>query len=109
MLAYELRQVAPPEGVDGHLVRVTAADVPFLTPWVRTFYQESLHDEVTDEVAAQMMINTLTALTVIRAAHDSLRGARSHCLRRSLAKRRSRRMRAVQTSPSRSIVVQERA
>ncbi len=32
----------------------------------------SLPDSIPDEVAAQMMINTLTALTVIRAAHDSL-------------------------------------
>lgn len=31
-----------------------------------------LPDSIPDEVAAQMMINTLTALTVIRAAHDSL-------------------------------------
>jgi hypothetical protein len=31
-----------------------------------------LPDPIPDEVAAQMMINTLTALTVIRAAHDSL-------------------------------------
>jgi NADPH:quinone reductase len=31
-----------------------------------------LSDSIPDEVAAQMMINTLTALTAIRAAHDSL-------------------------------------
>jgi NADPH:quinone reductase len=31
-----------------------------------------LPDSIPDEVAAQMMINTLTALTVIRTAHDSL-------------------------------------
>jgi NADPH:quinone reductase len=31
-----------------------------------------LPDSIPDEVAAQMIINTLTALTVIRAAHDSL-------------------------------------
>src|SRR5258705_5835430 len=31
-----------------------------------------LPDSIPNEVAAQMMINTLTALTVIRAAHDSL-------------------------------------
>jgi NADPH:quinone reductase len=31
-----------------------------------------LPDSIPDEVAAQMMINTLTALTAIRAAHDSL-------------------------------------
>jgi NADPH2:quinone reductase len=32
-----------------------------------------LPDSIPDEVGAQMLINTLTALTVIRAAHDSLR------------------------------------
>jgi NADPH:quinone reductase len=32
-----------------------------------------LPDSTPDEVGAQMMINTVTALTVIRAAHDSLR------------------------------------
>lgn len=31
-----------------------------------------LPDSIPDEVGAQMLINTLTALTVIRAAHDSL-------------------------------------
>ena len=31
-----------------------------------------LRDSIPDEVGAQMLINTLTALTVIRAAHDSL-------------------------------------
>jgi NADPH2:quinone reductase len=31
-----------------------------------------LPDSIPDEVGAQMLINTVTALTVIRAAHDSL-------------------------------------
>jgi NADPH2:quinone reductase len=31
-----------------------------------------LRDSIPDEVGAQMLINTVTALTVIRAAHDSL-------------------------------------
>ena len=31
-----------------------------------------LPDSISDDVAAQMLINTVTALTVIRAAHDSL-------------------------------------
>jgi NADPH2:quinone reductase len=32
----------------------------------------ALPDSIPDEVGAQMLINTLTALTVIRTAHDSL-------------------------------------
>ena len=31
-----------------------------------------LPDSIPDEVGAQMLINTVTALTVIRAAHDTL-------------------------------------
>jgi NADPH:quinone reductase len=31
-----------------------------------------LPDSISDDVAAQLLINTITALTVIRAAHDSL-------------------------------------
>ena len=36
-------------------------------------YNGGVPDSIPDEVGAQMLINTLTALTVIRAAHDSLR------------------------------------
>ena len=31
-----------------------------------------LPDSIRDEIGAQMLINTVTALTVIRAAHDSI-------------------------------------
>lgn len=55
MRVYELRQVTAPAQVPGELVLATTQDSSLLAPWVRTFYQESLHEVVSDEEARQIL------------------------------------------------------